>query len=53
MGTNYYASVGVTVTINSTTNTGWSASASHPSTAKTCTISLGGASTQEGTPVCQ
>src|ERR1700674_1409186 len=27
MGTNYYASAGVTVTINSTTNTGWTASA--------------------------
>jgi prepilin-type N-terminal cleavage/methylation domain-containing protein len=53
MGTNYRGSAGVTVTINSSTNTGWSASASHPSTAKTCTITLGGGSTQEGTPVCQ
>jgi type IV pilus assembly protein PilA len=53
MGTNYRASAGVTVVISNTTNTGWQASATHPSTAKTCQITLGGGSTQEGTPVCQ
>jgi prepilin-type N-terminal cleavage/methylation domain-containing protein len=53
MGTNYQASSGVTVTINSATNTGWTASASQNSTAKTCTISLGGGSTNEGAPICQ
>jgi prepilin-type N-terminal cleavage/methylation domain-containing protein len=53
MGTNYKASSGVTVTINSSTNTGWTASASQASTTKTCTLSLGGGSTNEGEPICQ
>ncbi|HVT38377.1 MAG TPA: prepilin-type N-terminal cleavage/methylation domain-containing protein [Gemmatimonadaceae bacterium] len=53
MGTNYRASAGVTVVISGVTNTGWAASATHPSTAKTCQITLGGGSTQEGTPICQ
>jgi prepilin-type N-terminal cleavage/methylation domain-containing protein len=53
MGTNFQSSSGVTVTINSSTNTGWTASAKQNSTTKTCTISLGGGSTQEGTPICQ
>jgi len=52
MGTNYKSSTGVTVTINSNTATGWTASASHGSTTKVCTISLGGGSTNEGTPIC-
>jgi len=52
MGTNYRASTGVTVTINSNTATGWTASASHGSTTKVCTLSLGGGSTTEGTPIC-
>ena len=53
MGTNYKASSGVTVTINSNTATGWTASASHTSTTKTCAISLGGGATNEGEPICQ
>ena len=53
MGTNYKSSSGVTVTINSNTATGWTASASHASTTKTCNISLGGGATNEGEPVCQ
>jgi type IV pilus assembly protein PilA len=53
MGTNYKASSGVTVTINSSTPTGWTASSVHASTAKTCAISLGGGATNEGEPVCQ
>ena len=53
MGTNYRASSGVTVTINSSTATGWTASATHASTLKTCNISLGGGATNEGEPVCQ
>ena len=52
MGTNYKSSTGVTVTINSNTATGWTASASHGSTTQVCTISLGGGSTTEGTPIC-
>jgi prepilin-type N-terminal cleavage/methylation domain-containing protein len=53
MGTNYRASSGVTVTINSSTATGWTAKATHASTLKTCNISLGGGATNEGEPVCQ
>ena len=53
LGTNYKASSGITVTISGTTNTGWKATATSVSTAKTCTIQLGGGSTDEGDPVCQ
>ena len=53
MGTNYTASSGVTVTIHASTATGWNATATHASTTKTCTITLGGGSTVEGTPICQ
>ncbi len=53
LGTNYKASSGVTVTINSSSGTGWTASATQVSTAKTCAISLGGGTTNEGVPVCQ
>ena len=53
LGTNYKASTGITVTLNTVTNTGWKASATSNSTNKTCTIELGGGSTIEGDPVCQ
>ena len=53
LGTNYKASTGITVVLNTVTNTGWRASATSNSTAKTCTIQLGGGSTDEGDPVCQ
>ncbi len=53
MGTNYKPSTGVTVTINSSTATGWDASATHGSTTKTCSLTLGGGSTNEGIPICQ
>jgi type IV pilus assembly protein PilA len=52
LGTTYKSSSGVTVTIFGTSNTGWSASAAHTSTAKTCKISVGGTATNEGEPVC-
>ena len=53
LGTNYKAASGVTVTIGGVTATGWSASATHNSTTKTCAISLGGGATNEGEPICQ
>ena len=53
LGTSYKASSGVTVTMGSVTNTGWAASSTHNSTAKTCSIAVGGTSTNEGVPVCQ
>jgi prepilin-type N-terminal cleavage/methylation domain-containing protein len=52
MGTNYRASSGVTVALNGVTNTGWGASSTHNSTAKTCYITVGGTATNEGEPVC-
>ena len=53
MGTSYKSSSGVTVTMGTVTNTGWTASSTHTSTAKTCAISVGGTATNEGEPVCQ
>jgi prepilin-type N-terminal cleavage/methylation domain-containing protein len=53
LGTNYKASSGITVTISGTTNTGCKATATSVSTNKTCTITLGNGSTDEGDPVCQ
>ena len=53
LGTTYKSSSGVTVTMGTVTNTGWSATSSHNSTSKTCKISVGGTATNEGEPVCQ
>lgn len=52
LGTTYKPSTGVTVTIGGSSNTGWSATATHTATAQTCTITLGGTSTAEGEPRC-
>jgi prepilin-type N-terminal cleavage/methylation domain-containing protein len=52
LGTAFQASQGVTVTINAAAGTGWDADASHNGTTDTCTIAIGGATTNEGTPVC-
>ena len=52
LGTTYKASSGVTVTMGTVTNTGWGATSSHTSTAKTCSIAVGGTSTNEGVPTC-
>jgi prepilin-type N-terminal cleavage/methylation domain-containing protein len=52
LGTAYKASSGVTVTIGGVSATGWSATATHGSTTKTCTITLGGSATAEGEPSC-
>ena len=53
MGTNYKPSTGVTVTMGTVTATGWTATAGHGSTTKTCALTLGGGSTNEGVPLCQ
>ncbi len=52
LGTAYKASSGVTVTIGGVSATGWAATATHGSTTKTCTITLGGSATAEGEPSC-
>ena len=52
LGTAYKSSSGVTVTIGSVTNTGWDATSSHTSTAKICSIAVGGTATNEGVPTC-
>ena len=53
MGTAYRSSTGVTVTIGGVTATGWTATATHGSTTKTCTLTLGSGATNEGEPICQ
>jgi len=53
LGTNYKPSPGITVTLGTVTNTGWTATSWSSNTAKTCAIALGGGSTNEGDPVCQ
>jgi prepilin-type N-terminal cleavage/methylation domain-containing protein len=52
LGSNYHISTGVTVTLGSVTGSGWAATATHSASPKTCTISVGGSSTNEGVPVC-
>ena len=52
-GNNYKTTTGVTIpTLVSTGGTGWAATATHSATAKSCTISVGSASTREGEPIC-
>lgn len=53
LGTYYLPSAGVTVTVSNVTNTGWSASATHSQTAKSCAITLAGGSTVDGAIICQ
>ncbi len=53
----FTVSPGVTVTLGAATATGWSATASHASTSKTCAIYVGTApapvaGAKEGVPVC-
>jgi prepilin-type N-terminal cleavage/methylation domain-containing protein len=54
---NYSPSTGVTVTVGAATGTGWSATASHNATTKTCGIYVGSATApvsgaNEGEPKC-
>ncbi len=56
LGTYYMVSAGVTVTIASPSGAGWSASASHNGTTRTCQIYYGTAiiaGQNEGEPKCQ
>lgn len=48
----YKTSSGVTVITGTPTATSWSATAAHGSTTRTCSIVVGGTSTQEGEPIC-
>jgi prepilin-type N-terminal cleavage/methylation domain-containing protein len=48
----FATSVGVSVSIGTASGTGWSATATHGSTTKTCTITLGGTATTDGSPIC-
>jgi len=52
LGTSYKSSSGVTVTLGTVSNTGWDATSWHNATTKTCSIAVGGTSTNEGVPVC-
>ena len=48
----YNTSPSVTVSIGTAGATGWSASATHPGTTKTCAITYGGGATTDGSPIC-
>jgi prepilin-type N-terminal cleavage/methylation domain-containing protein len=48
----FKATTNVAVSIGTATGTGWSATASHASTAKTCQISYGLGATNDGEPTC-
>jgi len=52
LSTSYRSSTGVTVTMGTVTATGWAATAAHNTTSKTCSLAVGGTSTNEGVPVC-
>ena len=57
LGTAFSSSSGVTVTVGAATGTGWSATASHNATTRTCGIFVGSASApisgqNEGEPKC-
>lgn len=52
LGSSYRSSSGVTVTLGAVTSSGWSATATHTASPKTCTISVGGTASNEGVPVC-
>lgn len=52
LGTAYRSTTGVTVTLGSVSSTGWSATATHVASAKTCKITLGGTGSSEGVPTC-
>jgi type IV pilus assembly protein PilA len=52
-GTNYKTSTGVAISsMSATGGSGWAASATHTGTSKTCSISVGSGTTNEGEPVC-
>jgi prepilin-type N-terminal cleavage/methylation domain-containing protein len=53
LGTNYRSSSGVTVAVGSVTGSGWTGTATHSLSPKTCTVTIGGTATNEGVPVCQ
>jgi hypothetical protein len=57
LGTAFSTSAGVTMAIGAATGTGWSATASHNATTKTCGIFVGSATSpvsgaNEGEPKC-
>ncbi len=53
LGSNYRASSGVTVTLGTVTGTGWTATSAHSTASKSCSLTVGGTSTNEGEPVCR
>lgn len=52
LSTNFRPSSGITVTMGTVTATGWAATAAHTTTTKTCSLTVGGTSTNEGVPTC-
>ena len=53
-GNNYKTSTGVSISsMSATGGTGWAANATHNGTTRTCYISVGSGSTEEGEPICR
>jgi prepilin-type N-terminal cleavage/methylation domain-containing protein len=52
LSTTYRSTTGVTVTLGTVTSSSWDATATHVASAKTCSISVGGTSSNEGVPIC-
>ena len=53
LSTAFRATTGVTVSLTAVGQSSWSASATHVASSKSCTISVGGSSTNDGVPLCQ
>jgi prepilin-type N-terminal cleavage/methylation domain-containing protein len=51
-GTNYRVSSGVTITLADVTSTGWSATAVHAASQRSCTLSVGNSASGASEPVC-
>ena len=52
LGTIYHMSTGVTVTLGTVTGSSWAATATHTASVKTCALSVGGTSSNDGAVVC-
>ena len=53
MGSGYRPSKGVTIELGAVSSTGWTATAMHTSSTRTCTITIGGTASNQGMPICQ
>ena len=52
IGSNYRSSANVTITLSNVSAKGWTATATHSASSRTCVLSLGNAAANEGEPIC-